>query len=261
MEKIKLLEEQLREAACIGDIDGVITLLSNGIDPNARHKINGWTALHWAAKRGHKDIVEILLNHKADKSILTEKGESPLSLTTRSDIYLLLEGEGVSPANPEPNLAITPNYLKNQPLNGKVDIYVSNGMSRRKTNSNVESVSNQTNNSHNTNSSTSEELVLKVRVANSGDPDFIEVELPQAELTYYTLLRVCCDELGLSASQVVRIRKLPDTMIRKDKDVQRLSNFQEIELVVPSQAKSLPPGTTNNGYQSIHLYKNQTILY
>lgn len=111
------------------------------------------------------------------------------------------------------------------------------------------------------------ELVLKVRVANSGDPDFIEVELPQAELTYYTLLRVCCDELGLSASQVVRIRKLPDTMIRKDKDVQRLHNFQEIELVVPSQAKSLssgvlfPNGGGNNGYQSIHLYKNQTILY
>lgn len=56
------------------------------------------------------------------------------------------------------------------------------------------------------------ELVLKVRVANSGDPDFIEVELPMVELTYYTLLRVCCEELGLSASQVIRIRKLPDTV-------------------------------------------------
>lgn len=56
------------------------------------------------------------------------------------------------------------------------------------------------------------ELVIKVRVANSGDPDFIEVELPMMELTYYTLLRVCCEELGLSASQVVRIRKLPDTV-------------------------------------------------
>lgn len=54
--------------------------------------------------------------------------------------------------------------------------------------------------------------MLKVRVANSGDPDFIEVELPTAELTYYTLLRTCCDELGLGATQVMRIRKLPDTV-------------------------------------------------
>lgn len=109
-----------------------------------------------------------------------------------------------------------------------------------------------------------------MRIANCGDPDFIEVELPQAELTYYTLLRVCCEELGLTTSQVIRIRKLPDTLIRKDKDVQRLHNFQEIELVVSGQhgiTKAGPNGIifpsngTPNGYQSIHLYKNQTILY
>lgn len=46
------------------------------------------------------------------------------------------------------------------------------------------------------------ELVLKVRVGNGGDPDFIEIEIPRNELTYYSLLRVCCEELGLNASQV-----------------------------------------------------------
>lgn len=39
---MKLLEESLREAACIGDIDGVNELLSKGIDPNAKHSMNGW---------------------------------------------------------------------------------------------------------------------------------------------------------------------------------------------------------------------------
>ena len=119
------------------------------------------------------------------------------------------------------------------------------------------------------------ELVLKVRVANSGDPDFIEVELPRTELSYSRLLRVCCEELGISANQIVRIRKLPDTLVRKDKDVQRFQDFQEIEVVItPAAGKNkLIPGSNGlisvggmgganvNGYQSISLYKNQTILY
>lgn len=42
MDKHKILEEKLREAACIGDIDAVAELLAKGIDPNAKHKINGW---------------------------------------------------------------------------------------------------------------------------------------------------------------------------------------------------------------------------
>jgi hypothetical protein len=116
---------------------------------------------------------------------------------------------------------------------------------------------------------------LKVRVANSGDPDFIEVELPRTELSYSRLLRVCCEELGISANQIIRIRKLPDTLIRKDKDVQRFRDFQEIEVVTtPGAGKNkLIPGSNGvisvagmgganvNGYQSISLYKNQTILY
>lgn len=265
MEKSKILEEKLREASCIGDYESVIELLSKGVDPNAKHVINGWTALHWAAKRGHKDIVEVLLQHDADKNVVNEKGESPLSLATRPEVRIMLGGEpAVSNSVNSDCLPIAPNYLKNPPLNGKSDVYHSNGIQRRRQNSNCE-LSTQ-NNTSSLAHGQSDELVLKVRVANSGDPDFIEVELPQSELTYYTLLRVCCDELGLSASQVVRIRKLPDTMIRKDKDVQRLNNFQEIELVVAGQhalSKTLPPGLVGatNGYQSIHLYKNQTILY
>lgn len=42
MDRMKLLEESLREAACIGDIDAVKELLLKGVDPNAKHDINGW---------------------------------------------------------------------------------------------------------------------------------------------------------------------------------------------------------------------------
>ncbi|NWT69171.1 ANR40 protein, partial [Prunella himalayana] len=76
------------------------------------------------------------------------------------------------------------------------------------------------------------ELVLKVRVQNLRDNDFIEIELDRQELTYQDLLRVSCCELGVNPEQVEKIRKLPNTLLRKDKDVARLQDFQELELVL-----------------------------
>lgn len=77
-----------------------------------------------------------------------------------------------------------------------------------------------------------QELVLKVRVQNLRDEDFIEIELDRQELTYQDLLRVSCCELGVNPQHVERIRKLPNTVLRKDKDVARLQDFQELELVL-----------------------------
>lgn len=114
------------------------------------------------------------------------------------------------------------------------------------------------------------ELVLKIRVANAADPDFVEIELSRDELTYQSLLSVCCEELDLNACQILKLRKLPNTRLRKDKDVQRLQNFQEIEIVINTNmykniqssngiANNLPT-LPANGYQSISK-KDQTILY
>lgn len=241
MERYKKLEEDLREAACNGDIDVVLEILSKGINVDARHTINGWTALHWAAKRGRKEIVEILLDHGADASVLTEKGETASSLALTTEIKQLLGGGEMNGNINESSLPIMPNYIKMPPLHSKEYNHTSNGSLPRRQAQTQDSV---------------DELVLKVRVGN-GDPDFIEIELPRSELTYYSLLRICCEELGLNASQVLRIRKLPNTMLRKDKDVQRLTQMQELEVVVtPASLKHQP-----NGYKSIQLYKNQTILY
>ncbi|XP_018428216.1 PREDICTED: ankyrin repeat domain-containing protein 40 [Nanorana parkeri] len=78
------------------------------------------------------------------------------------------------------------------------------------------------------------DLVLKVRIQSNapGDNDFIEVEMDREALSYRDLLRVCCYEMGVSPDNVERIRKLPNTMLRKDKDVARLQDFQELELVL-----------------------------
>ncbi|CAL1283410.1 unnamed protein product [Larinioides sclopetarius] len=77
-----------------------------------------------------------------------------------------------------------------------------------------------------------DEIVLKVRVAESLDPDFIEIEVPFKDLTYENVCRICCEELEVLPKNVLKLRKLPNTIVRKDKDVLRFQNFQELELVL-----------------------------
>lgn len=277
MDRSKTLEDTLREACCIGDIEGVEDLLNKGVDVNAKHNINGWTPLHWAAKRGHKAIVSLLLANGAHTTALTTKGETPAALCSNPEIHKLLAMEpGGTTISTEsnPNLSITPYYLKHQPLNGRVDVGTSASVRKNTEGTHTNSIP-VTNPVTVEDSIQNDELVLKVRIANSGDPDFIEVELPRTELSYSRLLRVCCEELGISANQIVRVRKLPDTVVRKDKDVRRFQDFQEIEVVIATSTgkNKLVPGINGliavgglgganvNGYQSISLYKNQKILY
>lgn len=85
------------------------------------------TPLHWACKRGHLDIVSLLLTNNADKSVVAEKGETPLSLATRPEVRQLLGGDTTS-TSVESSLPIAPSYLKNPPLNSKVDLYPMNGV-------------------------------------------------------------------------------------------------------------------------------------
>lgn len=81
------------------------------------------------------DIVKLLLNSNADKCIVAEKGETPLSLASRPEVKTLLGGGGeVSGSAAESSLPIAPNYLKNPPINGKVDLYPLNGGNHRKHN-------------------------------------------------------------------------------------------------------------------------------
>lgn len=42
MEKRKVLEDNLRKAACEGNIDLVIELILNGVNVNSRQIVNGW---------------------------------------------------------------------------------------------------------------------------------------------------------------------------------------------------------------------------
>jgi len=235
------LEEKLREAACFGDIDGVKDLIAKGVNVNSQHDINGWTALHWAAKRNHLNIVNLLCNHGADKSIATNKGELPAQLTSEGVIKVLLSANlNKSASTPkvvkkEENLPITPNYIRSPPLGYKVDTgnrEQAAVQEKRPRVENAKQTPQRRQVAQVTGQAQAQELILKVRVAGSEDPDYIEVEMPGESLTLEYLAVVAAEELGVETSQVERIRKMPNTKLRRDKEVARMTDYQEVELVM-----------------------------
>ncbi|XP_071949042.1 ankyrin repeat domain-containing protein 40-like [Antedon mediterranea] len=216
-----LLEERLREAASLGDNDEIVKLLNLGVEINSRNQVNGWSPLHWACKRGQVKSVGILLERDADKTIETNSGETPDQLTTKTEIHQMLGVTPESIASPT-TLPITPNYLQHS-----IATYTTyNGGEQR---SEVNPPSHPSKPIATTNN---DELVLKVRVASALESDFIEVELDLANLTFQNLIEVCCRELYIKPELLVKVRKLPNTIVRKDKDVQRFHDFQELEFVL-----------------------------
>lgn len=227
-----VLEENLREASCNGDLLEVKKLVSQGVSVNSKNPINGWTALHWAAKRGHLTLVQYLLSAGADKDSANAKGEKPLALTNNPEILQLLDADSDEHhmCSGEP-LPITPNYLQHPtfPHTNKSENYLSDEVY------NIEKPSQQ---SPTMGTEIYKEIVLKARIANTTETDFIEIELDIKSRSYENLIRVMCLELRVDRNLVQKIRKLPNTIIRKDKDILRLVDFQELELVLTNKVIS-----------------------
>ena len=141
----------------------------------------------------------------------------------------------IKPTDPLP---IIPHYLKHQEfpyskrreelLNDEVLSHgmdydnCSTGYKRKTEQHNIEHVYKKMNSNDN--------LIVKCRIAGSEDDDFIEVEV--AALTFANLLHCCCEELQINSDNVYKLRKLPNVVIRNDKDVLRLVPYQEIEIVL-----------------------------
>ncbi|KAG5886170.1 hypothetical protein JTB14_024850 [Gonioctena quinquepunctata] len=238
-----ILEEKLREAACIGDTEAITSLLSQNIDINSQNSVNGWTALHWACKRGNEQISKILIENGADPNIKNFKGLTPSEVCYPDSDQIINQQDQLSFKN-------TPNYIRNPSLNCQVDVG-----SRVRTKQHTDLARMPTTLLP---ASQNDDLVLKIRVQGSDDPDFIEVEIPRWKLTYNSLMKICCAELDLQENQVDRIRKLPDTRLRRDSDVKRLKDYQALEVVLKAAVNG---EKSANCYQSIQTCKNQTILY
>ena len=233
MNATKENNERLREACAFGDLETVSSLLRGNLtDVNSQHTINGWTPLHWAAKRGYSQIVSSLLEFGADPAITTNSGETPAQLTTDRTILSIL-GHDVSQVatgdNSDAKLPIVPNYITYPPFPYGVSGATS-----------TEDPLRDGTLSHRTFAWASARvffcfgfvgLVVKIRAEN--EPDFIEVDLPnRRSLTFHSFVDLCCSELGISPGSVSKVRKLPNTLVRNDRDVRRLTDMQEVDFVL-----------------------------
>jgi ankyrin repeat protein len=70
-------EADLFSAIYDGDVGCAAELLEGGADPNAADR-NLATPLHYAAYKGHPDVVELLIRHKADVNARDARGNTPL---------------------------------------------------------------------------------------------------------------------------------------------------------------------------------------
>lgn len=256
------LEETLREVCCIGDLEKVIVLVGHGVNVNSQNKVNGWTGLHWAAKRNHKHVVSYLLNNGVDLSICTFKKELALDLTQSKDIKTLLARVGEESARvarddvsgglqelPAPVAVFVPNYVQYPqfPYSESADEFAQRVGIQLNATSTVDSSSGFVGKDdffHEPNSKQMEQperkaspedertLVLKFRIAESEEKDFIEIELDRKCSSFSAMVDACLTEFGVDKSKLKKIRKLPNTIVRNDRDMKRLTQFQEMEIIL-----------------------------
>lgn len=74
--------------------------------------------------------------------------------------------------------------------------------------------------------------VLRLRVANLPDQDFIEIDYDSNKLNYRDLIETCCQQLGVDKIDIEKIRKLPDVTVRRDEDVERFNKLEYLEVVI-----------------------------
>lgn len=265
-------EDKLREASALGDMDAIKLIAKSGkVNINHQHKMNGWTALHWAAKRNHSLAVAFLLMSGADDSLTDANGALAGDVTNDPEIRKMLKNtedtQSLQPASS--SLQFTPNYIKS-PIIHKDEYYAvaDEAMGRHERQRQLDdaavrhkhfqdvstspqaAVTNSVTTSCQTPPLVRKELssevlsaagthskkgggltkILKLKV--EGERDFIEADLPFEELNMNSLLSLVTSELRINQSFIKYLRKLPDTKLRRDIDVMRLNNYQEIEVVL-----------------------------
>jgi len=82
-------ELELRQAAAKGDKEAVASIIEQGVGLNGRSS-NGNTALHWAAQKGHIEVVDLLCAHQARAFIGNKFSKTPLLLAKTKAIETLL---------------------------------------------------------------------------------------------------------------------------------------------------------------------------
>lgn len=122
-------EEELREAACVADLEHLKKLIDEGVDVNSKNKINQWTALHWAKSRGNVMVAELLVAAGASLHAVNSEGKTPAEVAKKersqrqktaansggvtNEKAPVSNSDAVDTNTDNGNSSFVPNYLKN----------------------------------------------------------------------------------------------------------------------------------------------------
>uniref|UniRef100_A0A0K0CVG7 ANK_REP_REGION domain-containing protein n=1 Tax=Angiostrongylus cantonensis TaxID=6313 RepID=A0A0K0CVG7_ANGCA len=108
------------EQCMVGDECKVTNMLNaNIVDTTYHHPINGWTALHWAARRGHESICLLLLRSGFSRELKESDGRTPWEVRRTSSflliykpLYVLIE----QTRDAVESNRFVPNYIRHPPF-------------------------------------------------------------------------------------------------------------------------------------------------
>jgi len=198
--------------------------------------------------------LKMLLNCGARIDVRNADGNIPVEVATTTESKQILgvadETSGKCNGNVVPGTNFVPNYLQHPVMNYKVDITKKDTDHKLGTNqeflkakikqefgidcfmpANGETAAITTPLTI-ASSVCSKTRIFKIRMAESNDPDFIEIDVPESNLNLPDLKEIMCHELEVKSPAIERIRKLPNTRLRRDIEVTRLVDYAELELVL-----------------------------
>ncbi|CAG9535643.1 unnamed protein product [Cercopithifilaria johnstoni] len=186
------------EVCSFGDLEQAKAMLKNGkIDRSFQHYGNGWTALHWATRRNHQEIIELLLQTGFDPKSRAKDGKTPLDLvTSKAAKEILMQFVNVE-ANQE-----------NAPVNYEVCCYEK-----------LDSL-------HHT-------RFLLVRTSNAnGKECFKRIAFPECGSIDVLKLTI---ERAMKKGKVLEVITLPDKVkIKTEEQIKDLADHQKVEIIFNS---------------------------
>lgn len=83
-------EEKMITSAAKGEYSKVVSLIKKGVNINAKNKAR-WTALAYACKYGHGDIVQYLVENNADVNLTVNVGSTPLQVALNMKFFKIAD--------------------------------------------------------------------------------------------------------------------------------------------------------------------------
>uniref|UniRef100_A0A0K0DY34 ANK_REP_REGION domain-containing protein n=1 Tax=Strongyloides stercoralis TaxID=6248 RepID=A0A0K0DY34_STRER len=258
------------EAVSIGDTNKINEMLKYGmVDVKYKHKINGWNALHWAARRNFYDICCDLISYGFDLKEKTKEGKTAYEVLPKNaseKLKQLLFIEKVE-ENKEQMIVnkvecnYTPNYIKYPPFphinNNK------NEISNQNTNSSNIPESPVTQNtekifSYGRRGSDVRTRFLLVRTCCiNGKEAFKRVTLPGGATVESLKLTI---EKAMKLGSVIDVITLPDNIIiENDDQIKEFNDCQKVEVVFDTISKKESKQDNNLSNKDSTIKKNSLL--